>query len=291
MDLPFLWVDVFADEPLTGNPLALVPDADALTEAQLRAIAREFNQSETTFLCRPTAAGADVRLRSFTPAGVEVGGAGHNAMGAWIWLAGSGRLDPARDRFVQQLGGDLLPVTVSRLADGRPVVTMEQSAPVFSPADVGCERLARALGLDPEGLAPSPRPEVGSTGAAHLLVRASGSAAVDAAAPDAAALKALLAEAGGEGCYLYAVGSDGEDADARFFNPTVGIAEDPATGTAAGPLAALLVRDGSAPAGDPVRIRQGRALGRPSLLTVTVDGERVALTGSGVLSASGALHL
>jgi hypothetical protein len=85
-------VDVFATRPLTGNQLSLVPDADGLDESQMRAIAREFNQSETTFLLRPTLAGATCRLRSFTPTGAEVSGAGHNALGAWIWLEASGRL-------------------------------------------------------------------------------------------------------------------------------------------------------------------------------------------------------
>ena len=82
--VPFYFVDVFATSPLTGNPLSLVPDADGLDEAQMRAIAREFNQSETTFLRRSSLPEATVRLRSFTPTGAEVGGAGHNALGAWL---------------------------------------------------------------------------------------------------------------------------------------------------------------------------------------------------------------
>ena len=88
--VPFCLVDVFASQPLTGNPLALVTDADGLAEPQMRAIAREFNQSETTFLLRPSLAGATWRLRSFTPIGAEVAGAGHNALGAWLWLAAAG---------------------------------------------------------------------------------------------------------------------------------------------------------------------------------------------------------
>ena len=83
----FALVDVFSDRPLAGNPLAVVPDADHVDEAVMPRIAKEFNQSETTFLVAPTMAGADNRLRSFTPAGVEVFGAGHNALGAWWWLA------------------------------------------------------------------------------------------------------------------------------------------------------------------------------------------------------------
>lgn len=107
-ELRFSWVDVFAEAPLTGNPLALVPDAGGLSEREMRAIAQEFNQSETTFLVTPSAAGADYRLRSFTAAGVEVLGAGHNAMGAWIWLADTGALPHDRDEFAQQIGDDVL---------------------------------------------------------------------------------------------------------------------------------------------------------------------------------------
>ena len=90
--LPFHFVDVFAVEPLTGNPLVVVEGGTDLTLDLLQRIAREFNQSETTFLLPPTQPKADWRLRSFTPAGVEVFGAGHNALGAWWWLAQAGRL-------------------------------------------------------------------------------------------------------------------------------------------------------------------------------------------------------
>lgn len=116
---------------------------------------------------------------------------------------------------------------------------------------------------------------------------------MDRADPDAARLRALLAGAGAEGCYVYSTddAADGLDAYARFFNPTVGIVEDPATGTAAGPLAALLVRDGLASPRTAIRIEQGRALGRPSILQVVVDDDRVELSGSGIVVAEGVLHL
>lgn len=299
MAVPFYWVDVFAATPLTGNPLALVPDADPLPEATMRAVAREFNQSETTFLVRPDRPEADHRLRSFTPAGVEVFGAGHNAMGAWIWLALAGRLDPGRDRFVQQIGDDLLDVRVTRPASGTPgapgvEVSMEQSAPRFLGRVEDRAALAAVLGLKTDDLSAERVAEVASTGAEHLLVPVRDVAAVDAAQPDTAGLRALLADAGAEGCYLYTTDLDpaaGLSAYARFFNPTVGIAEDPATGTAAGPLAALLTRDGLV--GDPARIvvEQGRGLGRPSRIDLRVDGSLVTITGSGVVTAEGTLHL
>jgi predicted PhzF superfamily epimerase YddE/YHI9 len=93
--VPFAVVDVFADAPLVGNALAVVTDAEGLEESVMRAVAREFNQSETTFVLPATQPGATWRLRSFTPAGAEVVGAGHNALGAWWWLA-DGRTAGAR---------------------------------------------------------------------------------------------------------------------------------------------------------------------------------------------------
>jgi trans-2,3-dihydro-3-hydroxyanthranilate isomerase len=214
--VPFCFVDVFATRPLTGNPLSPVTEADTLAEPQMRAIAREFNQSETTFLLRPSLPGATWRLRSFTPIGAEVFGAGHNALGAWLWLA--------------------------------------------------------------------------AAGAGHLLVPARDRGAVDRAAPDALRLAAALRGAGGEGCYLYSrdpVDASGAVAYARFFNPVMGISEDPATGTAAGPL----VASGQVADGGTVVVEQGHAVGRPSQIQVTVSGPRVRVGGSGLVVAEGTLTI
>lgn len=292
-DVRFFWVDVFAERALTGNPLALVPDADGLDEDLMRTITKEFNQSETTFLVAPGLPGADHRLRSFTVGGVEVLGAGHNAMGAWIWLAEAGLLPLEGGSFAQQIGDDVLPVRVTRTDDGRSRVSMRQGRPRFLAKVDGHEALADALGLDAVELAAERPAEVVTTGAEHMLVAVRTRDAVDRAAPDTARLRSLLAAHGAEGCYVYSTEADEGSSDAytRFFNPTVGIVEDPATGTAAGPLAALLVRDGIMADGASVRILQGRAMGRPSVLEVVVDGERVELSGSGLVVAEGVLHL
>lgn len=284
----FFWVDVFALAPLTGNPLALVPSADGLTVNQMAAIAREFNQSETTFLVTPTSDAADYQLRSFTPDGSEVLGAGHNAMGAWIWLSRGGHLPTERTNFIQQIGVELLPV---RIEGG--TVSMQQSSPRFLHRVHERGPLVDALGVLLSDLHLSLGAEVVSTGAEHLLVALSSRAGVDRVIPDPTVLRRVLAASGAEGCYVYSTepGPDGADAYARFFNPTVGIAEDPATGTAAGPLAALLVRDGHVGGGRPVRILQGHALGRPSILTVLVESGRVELSGGGLVVAEGILHL
>lgn len=188
MLLPFFLVDVFAEAPLTGNPLALVPDADGLQEAVMHAVAREFNQSETTFLLQPTRDGATWRLRSFTPAGAEVFGVGHNALGAWWWLATAGKLElnDGGGLFTQEIGARVLPVEVVGANDGRPsTIWMEQAPPQFGQTTKNLPELAAALELNADDI--SQEAQVVSTGAAHLLVPVSdrgSSTALDRTRPD-----------------------------------------------------------------------------------------------------------
>lgn len=286
----FFFVDVFAPRPLSGNPLAVVPDADDLAQEQMQAIAREFNQSETTFILRPSLPGADWQLRSFTPIGAEVGGAGHNALGACLWLAHE-RLTGDRQDFVQQIGQDLLPVHISRDGEGF-LISMDQTAPEFGAVVKDRDELAAGLGIAEDDLAEEDAIVV-STGAGHLMAPMRDAAVVDRIRPDTARLSAVLEAVGGEGCYAYTTSAPQRDAHAyaRFFNPTMGIWEDPATGTAAGPLAARLVADGVVADGATVTIEQGHAVGRPSQLLVTVAGESVRLSGGGLIVADGTLHL
>jgi len=293
MVLAFYLIDVFTEAPLTGNPLALVTGGDDLDEAVMRAAAREFNQSETTFLLLPTRDDATWRLRSFTPSGAEVFGVGHNALGAWWWLAIAGRL-PLNDgsgRFAQEIGERVLPVVVVG-SNGRPrAIWMEQAPPQLGQTVRDVSKLAAALGLDAQDL--MAEAQVVSTGVAHLLVQVSDRSLVNRAQPDASRLERALREVGGQGCYLYALGGVELDsaAHARFFNPTVGIWEDPATGSAAGPLASQLVARGLVPDGTTMIIEQGDAIGRPSRIQVAVLGKRVRVGGAGVVVAEGRLHL
>jgi PhzF family phenazine biosynthesis protein len=296
--VPFCFVDVFATRPLTGNPLSLVTEADSLAEPQMRAIAREFNQSETTFLLRPSRAGATWRLRSFTPIGAEVFGAGHNALGAWLWLAAAGRLGSGRSAadpgLAQEIGGEVLAVEVAGPEGGPATVWMDQSPPRFGAPVRDRAGLAASLGLSAGDLVPGEPALVVSTGAGHLLVPARDRGAVDRAEPDAPRLAAALHGASGEGCYLYSrdpVDAAGAVAYARFFNPVMGISEDPATGTAAGPLVARLVASGQVTEGSVAVVEQGRALGRPSRIQVTASGPRVRVGGSGLVVAEGTLTI
>jgi trans-2,3-dihydro-3-hydroxyanthranilate isomerase len=300
--LPFVLVDVFTDAPLTGNPLAVVPDADGLDDDTLRQLAREFNQAETTFLFASNGRGADWGLRSFTATGTEVSGAGHNALGAWWWLAKAGRLtlNGLRTSFTHEIDGRLLPVDIL-VRDGRvDAVEMTQTPPVFGAELHTVDALAAALRLSIEDLAvASPGngaplvPQVVSTGAAHLLVPVATRQAVNRAAPDTDRLAAVLREAGGEGCYVFALDPIEADATAhtRFFNPTAGIVEDVASGSAAGPLACYLVAHTIVPDGTRVIVEQGHALHRPSRIEVTVRGTEVRLAGRCCVSAEGTIRV
>jgi trans-2,3-dihydro-3-hydroxyanthranilate isomerase len=239
--LPFYLVDVFAVGPLTGNPVAVVPDADPLPLGTMHALAREFNQSERDHVPAATrTARGRVTVTLLHPIGAEVFGAGHNALGAWLWLASAGRLgDRPQGRFIQQIGPHLLAVTVSTDEHGAAEIAMDQSPPRFGSVVDNPAGLADALGLSAADIATDLPVQVVSTGAAHLLVPLHDRAAVDRAMPDTARLTAMLRAAGGEGCHLYAPDPVEPTSLAYtcFFNPTMGIWEDPATGTAAGPLA------------------------------------------------------
>ena len=283
---------MFAEEPLTGNPLAVVAEAESLTEEVMRLVAREFNQSETTFVLPARRAGATWRLRSFTPTGDEVVGAGHNALGAWWWLATTGRVELDADGgaiVAQEIGDRVLPVEVLG-RDGAPsTIVLEQAPAEFLSRIEAPGELAGALGLRHAELAGDA--QVVSTGAAHLLVPVRDRRVVGRVTADAPRLRATLANVGGQGCYVYCLDpvSPAAVAHARFFNPTVGIWEDPATGSAAGPLVSRLVAEGVVTSGTPVLVEQGHAIGRPSRIRVEVDGDRVRIGGTGVVIAEGEL--
>jgi len=285
--MEFGYVDVFATAPFTGNPATVVLDADGYDEATMRAVAREFNQSETAFVLPAESGGADWRLRAFTPIGAEVYGVGHFALAAAVLLADRGRLPAGRSEFAQQIGTGVYPTSVD---DG--TVTMTQAAPVYGDAVTDRAALATALGLDPADLVPDRDAVVVSTGAGHLLVPVRDRAAVDRMRPVPDRLVAVLDTAGGEGCAVYSLDpvEPGAHAHVRFVNPRMGIAEDPATGTAAGPLAALLARDGLVRPTEPVVVVQGHAVGRPSRLVVRLDDDAVRLSGAGLVVALGTLR-
>ncbi|WP_068114977.1 PhzF family phenazine biosynthesis protein [Nocardioides dokdonensis] len=244
-------VDVFSTEPLLGNPVAVVHDADDLTDEQMAAFARWTNLSETTFLLRPTVEGADYRLRIFTP-GEELPFAGHPTLGsAHAWLEAGGR--PQADDVVQECGAGLVTVRRSgeRLAFRAPPLV--RAGPV---GEVDLGRVRRALGLGVEDVLASAWVDNGPGWVAVLLRDAD---AVLALAPDWSAFDDL--EIGAVGAHP----AGGEAAlEVRAFCPGIGVAEDPVTGSLNAGIAQWLLGErvlGDALAASYVAA-QGTALGR-----------------------------
>ena len=295
-DLRFYLVDVFTSEPFSGNPLAVVTGGEKLCFDQMQRIAKEFNQTETTFILPPKRKDVSWRLRSLTATGTEVFGAGHNALGAWWWLAESGRLQrvTSRTAFTQEIGERILRVEITWKA-GRPIsIGMTQTAPIYGDIIEDRKKLAHALGLSPDDIAIERVPaQVVSTGAAHLLVPLQSRAAVDQAQANANELLTVLQSAHGQGCYIFSLDTVNTrtNAYARFFNPSVGIREDPATGSAAGPLACHLAAHGIEQKNRTIVIEQGTALGRRSVIYAKVTGTAVQISGTAVIVAQGVLKL
>jgi trans-2,3-dihydro-3-hydroxyanthranilate isomerase len=257
------WLDVFAERPLAGNGLAVVEDADGVSEEQMLALAKETDLSETTFVQTADAEGADYRNRIWTPR-EELPFAGHPSLGTAVAVARWRGLDEAR--FVQQTGAGLQPVEVEA-ADGGWRASMLQNE-----ADLGRE-IERETAMTMAGLAPDQAdpdlpPQLATTGLPQLIAPVGSAEALAAVKPDLPALEAELVGLGIDSLYVCWCEPDAERARARCF--VLGIGEDPATGSAAGPLGAYLAKHAGC---ERLVIRQGEEMGRQSLLEVEmVDG-------------------
>ncbi len=292
MRYAFRLVDVFSDRPLAGNQLAVVLDAEGLDEGRMQAVAREFNFSETTFVTPSAVAGCDWRVRIFTPS-QELPMAGHPTIGTGVVLEALGR---ARERTVFELGVGPTPVRV------RPGwAEMDQRPPTFGPEHPDPVALAAAISAEPDDILGSGlTPQAVGTGLTHLVVPLRSLDAVWRLRPRPDRWEAAMA--GFRELAVYAFTREaqlpGSDAHCRMFAPHLGVVEDPATGSAAGPLACYLaVR---APTGQDgtrsFRFEQGLEMGRPSLLEAAVDlaGGRVTAVrvgGSARIVAEGWLDL
>lgn len=269
--LPFHQVDVFTDRPFAGNPLAVFPRAEGLAAAQMQAIAREMNLSETTFVTPPVAGGA-ARVRIFTPE-VELPFAGHPSVGTAVMLVRLGVAPAAGELVPVVLELDVGPTLVEvRLRDGEAVSgTVHQGPPRFG-VEVPRDAAAAVLGLAEEDLAPHLSPRVVGTGLDYAVIPLRGCDVLGRIVPDATLLPGFEAEY----AELYPCAVTGQEdpwVEARGLFPLCGIPEDPATGSAAGPLAAYFWRAGQLPAGEERVVLQGARVGRPSRLAVRVAGD------------------
>lgn len=282
MRRPVTWLDVFTATPLSGNQLAVVHDADGLDDATMLAFARETRLSETTFVQSAQRDGADYRNRIWTMAG-ELPFAGHPSLGTAVAVARARGKTNAD--YVQQTPAGLQPIGV-QLDGDRARASMLQEPPSFGPAPAAADVLA-AAGLRESDLDPQLDPRVVSTGVAHLVAGLRDRATLAGAAAERAPLQALLEPLGAVVLYLAAV--DGEVAHARgFFLGPGGVIEDPATGSAAGPLLAY-VRERGGP--DELTVHQGIEMGRPSRIDCAWAGDRPRVSGDVVVVADGHLLL
>ena len=251
--------DVFCDVPLEGNPVAVFTDGEGVTGEVMQRTARELNLSETVFVLQADGdPGADARVRIFTPS-VELPFAGHPVLGTAFVLGSARGLDTVRLRT----GAGIVPVALRR--EGADIVygEMEQPIPRWSPFEAEGELLRRSAW--PARDCPSR-----STTTVHATryVELPDEDAVAALAPDMRALAAV----GSVGASCFAVLDDGVRVKTRMFGPGLGVPEDPATGSAAGPLAVHLARHGRIAFGQTVEIHQGAEIGRPSLLKAAAEG-------------------
>ncbi|MEP6902865.1 MAG: PhzF family phenazine biosynthesis protein [Actinomycetota bacterium] len=291
----FKLVDVFTEKPLQGNLLPVVMEADDLSDDEMHAIAREFNSSETTFVLKPRDEKAAWRLRSFTPK-AEVFGAGHNALGACWAIAENNPVDLKEGKNVvyQEIGESVLPLEIYVESGKIEKILMTQDTPVFGEKFTDIKALAETLNLDETVFAvESIEPQAVSTGAFHFLVPVKNIEALKNVQPDPNKLAALAKPLGCEGCYLYTLETVEADSavHTRAFFPGIGISEDPATGTAAGPLAALLVSKGILSEGETLIIEQGFEINRPSRIEVLVSGSVVKVGGKCISVGEGNLKL
>ncbi|MGH0036953.1 MAG: PhzF family phenazine biosynthesis protein [Myxococcota bacterium] len=298
--LAYRRIDVFTDQPFGGNPLAVFPEPGALDPEVMQRIAREMNLSETTFVGPPSpegrAAGCDWRVRIFTP-GAELPMAGHPTLGTAFALLRDGRIEGGQVVFEEGVGP--VPVRLDAAADGRVRVEMEQPAPSFEPPFEDREGLARSLGIDPADLHPDWPARVASCGVPFLMVPLRGLEAARRARPAPAHWSGTLGARGVHGAMAFCVETENDDCDvhARMFAPALGVTEDPATGSACGPLGAYLLEQGLLGRRDALslRIEQGLEMGRPSLVEVSVsktDGAwRVAVAGRCVAMGEGILEI
>lgn len=320
--LQYRVIDVFSSTAYKGNPLAVVDNTpDNLSTVQMQLIARQFNLSETTFVCPATDPRATLRLRSFLPNGEEVFGAGHNSLGAWWWIAYSGLCDTPQNNasctYHQQLGQAVLAVEVSKTSSGNIAISMRHGEPRFLKKHANKTSLADALGIGPAdiGLQDTSGARVlddaqvvTTSPARHLMIPVRSEEVLNRvtfANKERIAQELASTDSLNSGVYVFTTVESKHGIprfEARFFSPGMSM-EDPATGSAAGPLAAYLwnnaretisafKKDDSGSAY--VEVIQGLKIGRECLMKLGMSSHGrgdIEILGTGVLVADGTIAI
>ena len=298
----YLHLDVFTDTPFEGNQLAVFPEPQGLTTEQMQTITREMNFSECTFIFPPEAAGTDIRMRIFTP-GEELPMAGHPVIGSTFALVKEGTIKPGRHGFVFGLNVGPTPVSLDWKGSNLDFAWMTQKNPEFGAPLKDRAAFASAIGVREADLVDAPV-QIISCGVAFLFAALRTRSAVDGINVDVKAYDALCTHAGIDNRPLFIFTTDGAGASgheavySRMLAPGFGIPEDPATGSASGPLGChllvhrLLERERLAH----IVSLQGVKMRRPSRIHISIDASgdqitRVRVGGRSVLVGDGTLRV
>lgn len=292
MDLPYHVLDVFTTKPLEGNPLAVFPDASGLDTIAMQRIARELNLSETAFVFPRESRDGATRVRIFTPAS-EMNFAGHPTIGTAFLLRRLGMVAQEATSFALAENVGLVNVRVDAGVD--PLLWL-MTPPIAELEAFPREICARALSLGEADLLPDIPCGVFSAGNLILFVAVRDCVRVDRASLDRTLFLSLVAGRGVPVCaFVFAPTENG--AYSRMFAPQLGIIEDPATGSATGPLAAYMMKHAlvSGKSGTSFTSEQGTKMGRRSMLHVLIHGtngcEGIEIGGNTAHVATGTLHL
>ncbi|MFL6583184.1 MAG: PhzF family phenazine biosynthesis protein [Chthoniobacterales bacterium] len=297
-ELHYHLVDVFTDRAFGGNPLAVFPDGRGIADAVMQSIAKELNLSETTFVLPPDDEKHDCRVRIFTPR-YELPMAGHPTVGTAFVLAREGMLKDAEIVFEEGVGP--VPVTIE-WKDGAPeFIEMRQPLPKFGPRFEDLDAIAQMLSVEPHVIRDMNLPvEVVSCGVPFLFVPFPNLRAIRDVRVRADLWEQTLGDVACEGVFVFTseVEFPGSTIHSRMFAPAHGIAEDPATGSATGPVGCYVVRYGVLPSDGELRCvsEQGVEMGRPSFLHIRIanvgnDIREVRVGGTCHYMGSGHLEL
>jgi trans-2,3-dihydro-3-hydroxyanthranilate isomerase len=298
--LRYQLVDVFTDERFGGNPLAVFTNGRSVEPEVMQRIAKELNLSETVFVLPPDDAANDWRLRIFTP-GVELPMAGHPTVGTAFVLAREHLVDINAERTAirleEQVG--MIPVEFAFQDDGRLLVTMQQPLPTFGPEFTDRATIAEMLSLDVSALDDYPL-QVVSCGVPFLFVPIKNLDAMHAIKLRLDIWERAVKGHAAQHIFTFSrqVEKAGSTVHSRMFAPAMGIAEDPATGAASGPLGCYLVKHNIV-TDNPAAIisEQGVEMGRPSFIHIGIDrdkdGEisRVSVGGQSVYIGEGLIEI
>jgi trans-2,3-dihydro-3-hydroxyanthranilate isomerase len=298
MSYRYFICDVFTDTRFGGNQLAVLPDAQGLSDRQMQQIAREFNFSETTFVFPPEARHTR-KVRIFTPT-TEIPFAGHPNVGTAFVLATMGEfgaIEPAIAVTFEEKAG-LVAIAVRRREDG--LIGCELTAPqgLSLGKTVTAQALARAVSLAEDDVVTRTHPpQVASVGLPFLIAELKSRSALERARVNMDGLDAIVAEKVTPDVHLYVHSRDEFDLRARMFAPLDGVPEDPATGSANCALAGLLSHFDEKPDGSySWRIAQGVEMGRPSILEARAEKragtvEAIRIGGASVMVSEGVIEV